>query len=134
MCECPDDGDVAFGVRFHANIGSLTVPPCHRGRRRRDVYRPRAAAGPVKIPREYRAERPCHPDGQRHAVGHRQGSVRPPKLEHTNRGTFSAPGIGSWEDGDTTGVLQLDDAPKVKPLQVYEDRDVEGIEANVNPG
>ena len=49
-------------------------------------------------------------------------SVRLPKLEHTKPGTFSAHGIGSWEDGDTTvGVLQLDDALR-SPLQVYEDR------------
>ena len=66
-------------------------------------------------------------------MGNRQGSVRLPKLEHTKPGTFSAHGIGSWEDGDTTGVLQLDDALKVSRCKFMK-IDVEGMEANVIRG
>ena len=58
-------------------------------------------------------------------MGNWQGSVRPPKLEHTKPGTFGAHGIGTWEDGDTIGVLQLNDALKVSRCKFMK-IDVEG--------
>ena len=66
-------------------------------------------------------------------MGNRQGSVRLPKLEDTKSGTFSAHGIGSCEDGDTTGVLQLDDAVKVSRCKFMK-IDLEEMEANVIRG
>ncbi|MBG05466.1 MAG: hypothetical protein CMM59_15480 [Rhodospirillaceae bacterium] len=104
------------------------------GRRRRDVDRLRAAAGPAsKSLREYRAERIASYPTVNAAVGDRQGSVRLPKLDHTKPGLFGAHGIGSREDGDTIGVLQLDDALKVSRCKFMK-IDVEGMEANVIRG
>ncbi|MEC8173919.1 MAG: FkbM family methyltransferase, partial [Pseudomonadota bacterium] len=76
---------------------------------------------------------PCHVRTVNGAVGNRQGPVSLPTLEHTKPGTFSAHGIGSCEDGDTTGVLQLDDAVKVSCCKFMK-IDVEGMEANVIRG
>ena len=109
MCEFLEPGDVA--VEVGANIGSLTVPLANAvGEEGTFIaFEPQ----PVlfqNLCANIALNGPCHVRTVNGAVGNRQGSVRLPKLEHTKPGTFSAHGIGSWEDGDTTGVLQLNDA------------------------
>ena len=54
-------------------------------------------------------------------------------MNYTKPGLFGAHGIGSWEDGDTIVVLQLDDALKVSRCKFMK-IDVEGMEANIIRG
>ena len=132
MCEFLEPGDVA--VEVGANIGSLTVPLANAVGEEGTFIA--SVPQPVlfqNLCANIALNGPCHVWTVNGAVGNRQGSVRLPKLEHTKPGTFSAHGIGSWEDGDTTGVLQLDDALKVSRCKFMK-IDVEGMEANVIRG
>lgn len=118
MGEFLEPGDVA--VEVGANIGSLTVPLANAVGEEGTLI--------AFEPQPVLFQNLCAnivPNGLRHvrkvngAVGNRQGSVRLPKLEHTKRGLFGAHGIGPWEDGDTIGVLQLDDALKVRRCSLW---------------
>ena len=132
MCEFLEPGDVA--VEVGANIGSLTVPLANAVGEEGTLI--------AFEPQPVLLQNLCANialNGLRHvrtvnaAVGDRQGSVRLPKLDHTKPGLFGAHGIGSREDGDTIGVLQLDDALKVSRCKFMK-IDVEGMEANVIRG
>ena len=132
MCEFREPGDVA--VEVGANIGSLTVSLANAvGEEGTFIASEPQPVLFQNLCANIALNGPCHVRTVNGAVGNRQGSVRLPKLEHTKPGTFSAHGIGSWEDGDTTGVLQLDDALKVSRCKFMK-IDVEGIEANVIRG